>query len=240
MKVCGLSRRTFSPLDRAFGRSGPGMLVAELGKPWRARDRVERHEADIVAIVAILSAGIAEADKEMHRVISGNGRGGPEAALELLVRHRGSGDYSAWARLRRRLQLRPSSPADLRADGATMVAIVRSSSWLWSAAPAGSLIDEMWMESPISRPVRSTVDFLGDVVGINGQVERVVHDVEHATALEARAGFFVDEVDVHLDVELGALADAQEVHMQREVLDRIELVVARDHAVLVAVDIERR
>ncbi len=42
------------------------------------------------------------------------------------------------------------------------------------------------------------------------------------------ARVFVDEVHVHLDVELGALADAQEVDVQRLVLDGIELVVARN------------
>ena len=43
---------------------------------------------------------------------------------------------------------------------------------------------------------------------------------------------------VHLDVELGAGADAQEVDVHREVLHRIELVVARDDAVLLAIDVE--
>jgi hypothetical protein len=43
---------------------------------------------------------------------------------------------------------------------------------------------------------------------------------------------------VHLDIELGALADAQEVDVQRLVLDGIELVVARNDAVLLAINID--
>ena len=42
--------------------------------------------------------------------------------------------------------------------------------------------------------------------------------------------------DFHAD--RGAFGDAQEVHVHRQVLDRVELEVARDHPVLGAVHIE--
>src|SRR5690606_5025020 len=79
---------------------------------------------------------------------------------------------------------------------------------------------------------------LGDVVGADDQAERVVHNVQRAAALEAGASFFIDELHMHLNGELGVLADAEEVHMQREILDRIKLVVAGNHAVLGAINIE--
>ena len=41
-----------------------------------------------------------------------------------------------------------------------------------------------------------------------------------------------------LDADGGAFRDAEEVHVQRQVLDGVELEVARDHAMLGAVDID--
>ena len=38
-----------------------------------------------------------------------------------------------------------------------MVATVRSASWLCGFTPGGSWTVPMWIESPTSRPVRSTV-----------------------------------------------------------------------------------
>ena len=35
---------------------------------WRLRDRLHRHEADIVAVAGVARAGIAEADEEQHGV----------------------------------------------------------------------------------------------------------------------------------------------------------------------------
>ena len=48
----------------------------------------------------------------------------------------------------------------------------------------------------------------------------------------------VDDVDRNAHADGGALAQAHEIDMNRMVPDRIELEVARDHAVLRAVDLE--
>src|SRR5690606_33977059 len=51
------------------------------------------------------------------------------------------------------------------------------------------------------------LDGFRDVLDGNGEVEVVVHDVEHAAALDARGCLFIDEVHRHLDVQLGVLVD---------------------------------
>ena len=47
-----------------------------------------------------------------------------------------------------------------------------------------------------------------------------------------------DHVHRHHDLDRLALGEAQEIDMDREVLDRVELVVARDGAGLLAVDVD--
>src|SRR5690606_30646975 len=81
-------------------------------------------------------------------------------------------------------------------------------------------------------------DLLGDGIGRGADLDRVADDVEGATALQARALLLVDEGHVDLDVERGVGTDAQEVDVQGVVLDRVELVVARNDAVLLAIDVE--
>ena len=51
-------------------------------------------------------------------------------------------------------------------------------------------------------------------------------------------GLLVDEVDRHLDPDRLAFGEAQEIDMDRQVLHRVELVVARDGAGLLAVDLD--
>src|SRR6185369_999614 len=48
-----------------------------------------------------------------------------------------------------------SSSSAFIADGETIVATVKSSSSFHGTTPSGSLTSLMWIESPISRPVRS-------------------------------------------------------------------------------------
>ena len=131
-----------------------------------------------------------------------------------------------------------SASSDLSADGATIVAIVRSSSCVCTVTPSGSLIDEMWTVSPMSRPVRSTVIWSG--ICSAGQLRSTVWCTMLSTPPRLRPGLssWLMKSTCDLDVELGVGADAQEVDVQREVLHRIELVVARDDAVLLAVDVE--
>src|SRR3546814_13797445 len=48
-----------------------------------------------------------------------------------------------------------SSPSlDFRAEGATIVAMVKSRSVMLLSAPFGSVTSEMWIDAPTSRPAR--------------------------------------------------------------------------------------
>ena len=51
--------------DRPPRSPRPGSACAR-GRPWRAGDRVQRHEADIVPVAGIAGARIAETDKQQH------------------------------------------------------------------------------------------------------------------------------------------------------------------------------
>jgi hypothetical protein len=48
----------------------------------RSRNGVNRHEADIVTVEGIVRPGIAEADKELHRVVPIEGAGRSTAKEE--------------------------------------------------------------------------------------------------------------------------------------------------------------
>ena len=81
---------------------------------------------------------------------------------------------------------------------------------------------------------------LGDG-GRLGTHRNLVHDhVQHAAALDARGGRLVLEVHRHLDGDDRVRADAQEVEMQRLVRHRIDLHVARQDIVALAVDVDRQ
>jgi hypothetical protein len=60
MNVAGLSSSTFF-LHPALELLLDGAEVMDIG------NRVERHEADVVAVQRILRSGISEADPELHR-----------------------------------------------------------------------------------------------------------------------------------------------------------------------------
>ncbi len=105
--------------------------------------------------------------------------------------------------------------------------------------PAGSLTDEMWMESPMSVPVEVHGDEFRDRIGRAVELDLVAHDVQHAAALDAGRLVLVDEMHRDVDIDLGVLADAQEVDMQREVLDGIQLIVLRQDLYLLAADVDR-
>src|SRR5215210_6967175 len=82
------------------------------------------------------------------------------------------------------------------------------------------------------------VERVRDGLDRHQQLDRVAHDVERAAALEARRGLLVDEVDRHLDPDPLAFGEPQEIDMYRQVLHRVELVVARDGAGLLTVDLD--
>src|SRR5690606_21902888 len=72
-------------------------------------------------------------------------------------------------------------------------------------------------------------DGVRDRIGRAIELDFVAHDVEHPTALDAGRLVLVDEADRDVDVNFRILAHPQEVHVQREILDRIELVVLRQY-----------
>ena len=61
-------------------------------------------------------------------------------------------------------------------------------------------------------------------------LDLVAHDVEHAAALQAGRQRVIDEAHGNRDADDAVLADAQEVDVERQVLDRIDLHLARDDA----------
>ena len=65
-------------------------------------------------------------------------------------------------------------------------------------------------------------DVIGDGIGDADQFEFVTHDVEHATLLEARRGFFVLEHDGHVHVHFGVRSQTQEVGVLGAVVDGVE------------------
>ena len=69
------------------------------------------------------------------------------------------------------------------------------------------------------------------VVGAD-DLDIVAHDVQDAAALQARRKRLIDEAHRNLDADEAVLADAQEVDVDRLILDRVDLQVARDDAAL--------
>src|SRR5690606_14994377 len=109
------------------------------------RDGVDGHEANIVAIALILAARIAQAHNELH-LNPLNTKEATRRPPQLYIAER-LADHSA--------SVSPAS-ADLRPDGATMVAMVKSRSVITGVMFFGSFTDEICSESPISVSVRST------------------------------------------------------------------------------------
>ena len=64
------------------------------------------------------------------------------------------------------------------------------------------------------------------------------HEVDRAALLDAGRGFAVLDVDRNADPHARARDEAQEVDMNRPVGDDVELVVAREHALLAPVHLQ--
>ncbi len=82
------------------------------------------------------------------------------------------------------------------------------------------------------------LDILRNIVDRAFQVDGVGDDVDGAAALHARRAFPADDVQGNADADGGALAEPHEIHMQRKIAHRIEMEVARNHAVLLALQID--
>ena len=83
-----------------------------------------------------------------------------------------------------------------------------------------------------------TDDRLRNRIGRHQHLDGMAHDVQGAAALDAGRLVEVDEVNRDLEAELRAGTEPQEIDMDRRVLDAVELVIARDHPLLAASDVD--
>ena len=83
------------------------------------------------------------------------------------------------------------------------------------------------------------VEMLGDGVGRNQELDFMGDDVEGATTADARRTSLVQEVHGNRDLDLGGVADADEVDVGQRIGDRVMLVVARQDAEDGAVELDR-
>ena len=104
--------------------------------------------------------------------------------------------------------------------------------------PSGILTAEMWIERPISRPSRLNSKYSG--MASAGQITSTSWRTMLSTPPRLRPGDSASLMNRTgtLTRMRAAGADALEVDVDGQVLDRIELHLARDHAALLAVDVE--
>ena len=81
-------------------------------------------------------------------------------------------------------------------------------------------------------------DRIRDRVRRNQQFDRVLDDVDRAAALHAGGFLLADHVHRNHDLDRLALGEPQEIHVDGEIANRVELVIARDGAGLLAVDLD--
>src|SRR4029077_5727075 len=81
-------------------------------------------------------------------------------------------------------------------------------------------------------------DVLRNVVDRAFEVERVGDDVDGAAALDPRRGLRGLNAQGNADPDGRAFAEPHEIDMDREVAHRIEVEVARNHAMLLALEID--
>ncbi len=141
---------------RRTSATSPWNLLRQAKKPWSAlASRVHRHETDIVAIVGVACAGIAETNEETHVETS------PRAEARL--------NPPPFPRPPPASSSSPSSsprPRLLRSflhnsRGTAIVAIVKSRSVMVGSTSSGSLTSLIFTASPISRPGRTSSIFSG-------------------------------------------------------------------------------
>ena len=68
---------------------------------------------------------------------------------------------------------------------------------------------------------------------------RMPNDVQDAAAFQAGRGILVDELNRHIDVDPRRTAHTHEIDMRRKIANGIDLDLARDNALLLAVDVEQ-
>ena len=224
--------------DRAFADQA-FELLAERRKAVALGDLLDGEEADVVAVAAVFVPGIAEADDQMHRLPPGEMRGAAAGRpVDRLTSWPERPEQHPWPepRQRRPWRQRPAAahqrpeqrrqPARQRRQEPRLLPTSAPTERRWSrwsgrsrasarVAPAGRVIAEMWIESPMSLPVRSTVSDSG--MASAGTESSTVWCTMLSTPPFLMPGLcvLIDEVDRHLDVELGVGADAEEIHVHR-------------------------
>src|SRR5436190_17351165 len=161
----GLRPQQQAPLagDHPFGELALE-AVAKRREAIAPRDRLGRHEADIVAIAGIARARIAEPDDQAHRLTEdqddgadpgaapGAAPGAVPGAPAGCAPSTGSGGAAAAVAA----AAAAAAASSRTAEEAAIVAIVKSRSWITGRAPSGISTAPIWMLSPISNPSRST------------------------------------------------------------------------------------
>ena len=82
------------------------------------------------------------------------------------------------------------------------------------------------------------VDAGWDRVWRNHHFNRMLHEVDRATALDPGRSDLVDNMDRHFHLDFLASRQTEKVDMQGLIADRIELVVARNNADFLTIDID--
>ena len=119
-----------------------------------------------------------------------------------------------------------------------MVATVKSRLVMVGLQFAGSGKAEIWIESPTLNGARSPVIESGmESTGTSISTEwRTM--LSAPPAFKPGADVVIDEMDRDFDLDAGVCLEPQEIHMHGEVLDDVELVVARNGADLLAIDVD--
>src|SRR4029079_12055217 len=105
---------------------------------------------------------------------------------------------------------------------------------------------DVWRQGDVAQVLRVVdlqpgnidIDRFRNGLGRADHVDRVIDDVDGAAALDARRLIGVEHVDRYLHANFCAFGNPHEVDMHGQVVDRVELEVARNDAVLRPIDIE--
>ena len=82
------------------------------------------------------------------------------------------------------------------------------------------------------------IDILRNIIDRAFQIEGMGDDVDRAAALDAGRRIRPLDVQGNADADSGAFAESHEVDMNRKIAHGIEMEVARNHAVLLALKID--
>ena len=122
--------------------------------------------------------------------------------------------------------------------GGTIVTTVRSAFALTGRQPSGSLIADTCTEVVKIEAREVDGDRFRNGVGRRDHLDRVQHEIDRAALFQARRGFAIDDVHRYADAHARSRRQPQKVDMNRPVGDDVELIVARQNALLAAFHLE--